>query len=292
MNEKKYIPETEAQLAEQHLSGMGINVDFDKSARKLYNLPVYTVHNTEISSIPKIYKKITETFFDVSLDDDAYVKTPDGYSVSVKNTRGILLGTASLVGKNGFECYVENTVNTKDINEISRMPYLQKLSEKKKSDDFKTASKFVDSVFQDYDTKFYPVGERDYSDGKIVCFCAELSGTKVLNLYINVYVKKGKIICCAGNITDSFPEKKYSTELIDSIDLMYLMPDYLKGKSNNSKIDDIKITEFSINYKMFELKENEQYIIPVWMVSYKDRTGNISYAIIDAVTGSNTGELE
>lgn len=292
VREKQYIPEQEAELAAQHLSGIGIDVEFDRTARMIHNLPIYTVQNSETSNIPKIYKKITETFFDVSLDDDAYVKTPDGYSVSVKNTKGILLGTASLIGKNQFECYVESAVNIRDISEISKLPSLQKLVETKKSEDFKVASKFANTVFQDYGIRLYSVGERDYADGKIVCFCAELSGTKVLNLYINVYVKKGRILCCVGNLTDSIPEKKYSAELVDSVDLMYLITDYLEDKTNNSKSADIKIIELSMNYKMFELKQNEYYIIPVWMVGYEDRPGNVNYAIIDAVTGSNMEEPE
>ena len=112
VNEKNYISENEAQLAEQHLQGMGITVKYDKTDRKLYNLPIYTVQgNTYSNGAPNVYKKITEAFFDTKIDDDSYIKTPDGYIVSVKNTRGFLVGTSSLMEKTKFECYVDNLIS-------------------------------------------------------------------------------------------------------------------------------------------------------------------------------------
>lgn len=292
--DRNYIPEEETVLAQKHLSKMGINTQFDKNARKLYNLPIYAVEgNTEDNSIPKIYRKITEAFFGVEVEDSAYVKTPDGYSVSVKNKQGILLGASSFTANNSFECYIEGKAEYKDITEIVKLPGTGDIK-KADSAQAKKAAGFVDSAFKNYGLKFNLKGEREYKGGKIVSFTGELSDTEILNMYINVYVNNDKILCCAGSITDIVPQKKYSAELIDSIDMMYIAAEHIREAEKKGVTEKIKVNikNFDMSYKVYDYTQGLYYVIPTWVVEYSCNSDETKIITVDAVVGENTEILK
>lgn len=290
--DRNYIPEEETALAEKHLLKMGVNAQFDKNAHKLYNLPIYAVESTgEEKSNPKIYREITEAFFGVLVDDSAYVRTPDGYSMSVKNEKGILLGTSYFTDNNRFECYVEGKAEYKDITEISKLPVTSEIRDAD-SAQAKKAAAFINKAFKNYDLKFSLKGERDYKGGKIISFTGELSDTDILDIYVNVYVNKDKILCCAGSITDNVPRKKYRAELIDSIDIMYMATEHIREAENKGQTGEIEIEKLSMNYKVYDYTQGLYYIIPTWVVEYSINSDETKIITVDAVVGENTEILK
>ena len=291
LREKNYISEEEAVLAQRHLSSKGVEVSFDKEARRLYYLPIYAcTADRDSEKVPQLYVNITEAFFGTDIDAGTFVKTPNGYSVSVKGSDGKLLGVAS-GASTYYECYTDGAVTPEDITEIAKTPYLAGLKNVK-NDSTELARKFVSAAFSGYGVKYEYDGERDYADGKIVCFLGVLSDTKILNNYINVYVKKGKLLCCVGNITENAPQRKYSSELIDSIDLMYLIPDYVAKKDYIMAVEGITIDSFRMRYKMYEYGLDEYYLIPTWVLEYSGDGGTKEIITVDAVTGENISELK
>lgn len=290
---KNYVSEQEAKLASEHLGKNGINVEFGKEERKIYRLPIYAAKIEEAQEyVPLVYKKLTEAFFNVSVTDSAYIKIPEGYSVSVKNDKGILLGTSSMIEGNRFECYLEDAVNPKDINEISKIPILQTLKQEK-SEQVKLAQNFIDKAFRSNRIEFVNSGTREYNNGKIVCFSGSYSEVSALNIYVNVYVKKGKIVCCGGRISDVDLQKEYSAHLIDSINLMYSITEYL-GENNSvgNENESIVVNNIGMKYKMYEYDSTTYYLIPTWTVEYTDGKGEKNIIAVDAVTGGNIERLK
>lgn len=292
ISQKNYISEEEAALAASNLLKNGIKTDFDKAARRLYNLPVYATEPVSAENyVPKIYSTLTESFFGVSVDDSAYVKTPDGYSVSVKNDEGILLGSSSLSDNTHFECYFEDTVSYKDVSDIGCLPYFSEL-DGGKNEEYNTAKKFMDSALDDYGMRFVYRGTMAYSDGTVVCFSSELSDTELYSIYLNVYVEKGKAVCCVGEIFDVAPVKKYSAKIVDSIDAVYLLSDYIRENANTVLTQEAEIKKISMVYDYYEYGYGEYYIIPTWIMEYKENDKASEIYAIDAVTGENIRKLD
>lgn len=290
ISKTNYISEEEAELASANLLKNGISVEFDKDARKLYSLPVYVSQMTQTDGyIPVTYMRITESFFGVKTDGAAYVKTPDGYSISVKNSDGVLMGSSSVYGNTGFECFASDAVEYKNSSELYAVPYTEELDDDRESE-YGIAAGFVVSAFKDYGIKFVYSGSRSFEDGKIVSFCGELSDTKVIDAYINVFVKDGKIACCAGNLFDDVPERKYSTVIVDSIDAVYLLYDYIRHERENAVIGDAQIDDISMVYDSVEYSYGEYYIIPTWIIRYKENGASVIYSV-DAVNGNRIREL-
>jgi hypothetical protein len=96
------------------------------------------------------------------------------------------------------------------------------------------------------------LGSEQYNGGEVVCFEEILSGKRVINMYLNVYVKNGKILCCVGKIPENEAEKKYSTKLIDSVDIMYLLPEHIREIKNTDVVENISVKNYEIGYKMFD----------------------------------------
>lgn len=290
ISETNYISEEEAGLASSNLLKNGISAEFDKEARRLYNLPVYQslVDSTE-ETVPATYKQITESFFGVKAENAAFVKTPAGYSISVKNSDGELLGSASLFDKIGFECFLSDASEYKESSELYKAPYSSEL-ENIKDSDYDAAESFVDRAFKDYSMKFIYAGTRSVEGGKIVSFNGVLSDTPVANVYINVFVKNKKIVCCAGNVFDKVPEKKYSTAAIDSIDAVYLLTENLRQKDVD--VSGTEIERISMVYDSVEYSYGEYYIVPAWIIECKNKDGLLRTYSVEAVTGEGIREIE
>lgn len=286
VSDMNYISEEEVQFARKHLAGNGMDFDFDKQARKLYNLPIYAVKTADDDNIPKIYKQMTEAFFSVETEDSAYVKTPEGYSISVKNDNGILLGTSSLDGGTRFECYKEGALESKDINEISKLPHTVQ-REQGNGERTKIASDYISTALKGCGIKYTYCGEREYNNGTIVSFRTEFSDVAAVNLFLNVYVSKNKILCCIGNIADAVPEKKYDCDVIDSIDILYMLKNHIDNGDNSRRTQNIKIIRVEMTYKMYENDFEVKYLIPSWFIEYAKGNEKSQIVIMDAVTGEN-----
>ena len=286
LTEKNYISDEEASLAEAKLSKNGVSIQFDKNAKKLYNLPVYVVsdENGETTSVPEIYKQITQAFFGVTTDNTAYIKTPDGYSVNVKNDGGILIGSASVSEKMHFECSFEKEDTYKYLRKTNGAGYFKQLTEDKNSD-YDKAKEFVDKALRNYNMKFTYTGTESFSEGSIVCFTGELSGIPTPGTYINVYVRKNKIICCAGEIPAVCPEKKYRTGTVDSIDAVFFLTDYIRENGSEALGKNAQIKNISMTYDLVEFGYGEYYVIPAWVMEYKTDSSESVIYTVDAVTG-------
>ena len=287
---KNYISEDEVMLAQKHLAKNGITFSFDKQARRLYDLPIYSIEKSASDGIPAIYKRMTEVFFDEPTEESDYIKTPDGYSVSVKNEKGILVGTSSLLGGNRFECYREDAVGSREIREISMLPCVLALS-KEKSERTDLALNYVEKALRGNGIRYTYCGEREYDNGSIVSFAAELSDTAVMNLYLNVYVKKSKIQCVIGCIAEGNAEKKYGCDIIDSIDILYMLRDEISEKINSLTVENIRINKIHMVYKLYGHSPTEDYLVPTWVIEYTDKNGEVEIVSMDAVTGKNTESL-
>ncbi len=292
VTEKNYISEEEAALAEKNLAKNGINAEFDKDARRLYDLPVYSAKSsTEENKIPETYKNLTEKFFGVFAESSAYVKTPDGFSVSIKDSNGIILGSFSLNDNFEFECYYENEVDYKDIVKISESAYLKKL-DMDRGEEYSVSQSFIETALKNYNMKFVFKGASDYNGGKIVYFIGELSDTQAPDYYLNIFVKKGRIVCCNGRITERSPQKKYNAKIIDSIDAMYILSDYIRENGNRVTVSQTDVKDINMVYKSFRYNYEEYYVIPAWVIEYTDENGERIIASIDAVTGENVSVVD
>ncbi len=292
-NEKYYISEDELELAQKHLSKNGVEVLFNAKDRKIYSLPVYSLSvNTdyEEKKIPQIFKNITEAFFNTELENSAFINTPAGYSVSVKSSDGLLMGTASFENSLNIECYYEKSVEHKDIQEIQKSCYEAEFTYANKNDE-KTAEKFVRAALNSYEMKFEKFGTRIYNNGSIVCFTGKLSDVPAMDYFLNVYVKNNNVVCCVGNITETAPEKAYSAKLIDVVNATYIASDYFTGKNFNSKRDKIKIDKITMTYKLYEYSYGSYYAVPAWVISYIENNSNENNIVFDAVTGKNVQEF-
>jgi len=296
VSEKKFLPEEEVQLAKKHLEENGIYVDYSSEDRKLYNLPIYAA-NTDKSedAVPEIYKTVTTAFFDTAVEESEYVKTPDGYSVSVKQQDGKLLGISSFSKNTGICCYFEELVSDSEIFEIQKLPVTMSL-ETSDNNGGTMANAFMEKIFFNSEMKFSLCGTKPADKGTVYCFSMRLSDTDVIDVYMNIYIKNGRIVSCSGNLIDAVPQKKYSSKLIDSVDVMYHVRDYICEKNNDSTVDNVIIEEFSLKYKVYEYAPGSYYIIPTWIVEYsengsKNERGNELLAV-DAVTGENRNSLK
>lgn len=286
-DEKNYLSEEEAALAEKNLSGNGMNVNIDKELRKLYDLPVYSAEIAPKDNyISEIYKNITESFFGIKVDDEAYVNTPNGYSVSVKDKDGNVLGSSSVKSELEFECSYENAGRVNEVSAIFALEDGQTL-DRKECDEYTVAQSFIDLVLKNYGMNFVFSGTKNHDGGKVVYFTGELSDTRVADIYINFYVKNGNILSCNGRITDKAPQKKYSSKLIDSIDALYILYDYICDNADKKDVLEITVTDMNLEYRTFRYDIGKYYIIPTWVMEYTDINGKSFRADTDAVTGSN-----
>ncbi len=286
LSEKNYLSEEEANLAEKNLAENGVNVNIGKEERKLYDLPIYGADNAAEENISEAYRAITESFFVVEIDENAYVRTPDGYSVSVKGDNGEVFGSSLVTDDMYFECRYENASSENEEFGISDMPSEDKLNAEK-GDEYDTAQKFIDRALKNGGMKFIYKGTMDNVEGKTVCFAAELSDIAVTDIYINVYVNDGEILCCGGRITDKAPQKEYSADLTDSIDALYALYDYLREGADKNLVRGISVEDITMTYRSFRYDYGKYYIIPTWEIDYTDIDGVSCRACIDAVTGES-----
>ena len=87
---KNYISEDEVVLAQKHLAKNGITFSFDKQARRLYDIPIYSIEKSASDGIPAIYKRMTEVFFDEPTEESDYIKTPTDIPSVLKTKREFL----------------------------------------------------------------------------------------------------------------------------------------------------------------------------------------------------------
>ena len=288
VGEKNYVSEEEAILAQKNLYANGIEVNFGKEERKLYSLPIYSVEgSTDENGIPEIYRHITEAFFGADAESPAYVKTPDGYSASVKNKDGKVLGTS--VHSNGldFECFLDEQENgyAKPAG-ISFYEDGVRL-EKVKNKEYHTALVLAESIFSKLGMKYIFKGTKELDGGKTVYFAGQISDVETADIYLNIYVVNGKIVSCAGSITDTAPIRKYSAGITDSIDAVYALKDYIRENGNSADKGRIRINSISMKYRLFEYGDSEYHAVPAWEICYSGSNGAQIKAIVDAVSGKN-----
>ncbi len=292
LSEKHYLSEQEAELAQRNLAQNGVNVNIGKEERRLYDLPIYDAPNgSEEKSISEAYRAITESFFDSEVPEDAYVKTPDGYSVSVKNDDGNVLGSSLVTDDLYFECCFEYAASDMESADISKMSDRSAL-DTEKDNDHDIARKFIDRALKNYDMKFVFRGTKEQGDGRIVIFSGELSDTEVEDIYINVCVRDEKIIYCGGRITDKAPQKKYSADLVDSIDALYILYDYLREGAEKNLAREISVEDITMTYRAYRYDQGKYYIIPTWVIEYTDIDGVSHTATTDAINGESISVVQ
>ncbi len=289
--DNSYISEEETELAEKHLSKNGIKVEFNNNLRKKRTLPIYSVSVSSDGEVPEIYKNITDAFFGVSVNSEDYVTIPGGYSVSVKDKNGVSLGASSLDDNMILECARENILTDADTLEISLMYYSSKaqMSENKGAE--KIAEKFVKKALGNSELEYVKKGSSAYKDGHIVYFVGSFSGTEVLDLYLNVFVKGEEPLYCVGSIIDNIPQKNYGTELIDSVNILYYLIDEAKSEEADFS-KEIRVTDMAMTYKMLEYEMSEYYMIPTWLIKYNDGQGYDEIVAIDAIVAETRDTLK
>lgn len=284
--DNSYIPEEETELAEKHLSKIGIQVEFSADLRKKSNLPVYTAYISDEEEVPEIYKNITEAFFNISVNSEDYVTIPGGYSVSVKDKEGNTVGTSSLDGNMLFECAYENALTDINIQQVSSNFYSTTLQKNENKNAEKIAERFVKKSFRGSEAEYVKKGCTAYNGGHVVYFVGSISDAEITDLYVNVFVKDNKPIYCFGSILNNAPQKKYSAKLMDSVNILYHLADILKTDSEGVQ-PDITVSEMTMSYRMIQREASDYYIIPAWLIEYYDDSGVKNVISIDAIAGEN-----
>ncbi len=284
--QKSYISEEETVLAKEHLNNIGIKIDFQKDGRKKYSLPIYTFEKEEETEISKIYIKTAEEFFDSNISDNEFVTTPDGFSVSVKNDNGALLGTAYLqIEEMLFECQKEGKITSTDKEIIKKSYYAANLKNTENKQIQSKAEKFISRVVHDNEINYKAIAISEYNGGHIVYFSGVVSNTNVVDFYINLYVKNDEILYFVGNIPSKAPEKAYSSQLLDSVNAIYLLTENENVVSITGSGKSIYVKNEKIVYKLYEYETSKFYLLPSWYIEYSDEENNEYSIMYDAING-------
>lgn len=284
--DRAYISEEEAAYASAHLSGTGIDVSFDTGTRRIYSLPVYTA-KTDEKSIFELYKSISESFFDKEISPAAYVTTPSGYSVTVKNNGGEQMGTALLFDEMSVECIKEDKLLSIGTEIISKKAGYFKGSLCQDKEAEKIAKQFAKKALGNISPEYNMCGAAKYEGGTIVFFAPALSDTVVYDLFMNVYIRDSEVVYCIGNFITESPQRAYSIDLIDAVDAVYLFASQNTIGEITSSGGRVKVTDAEMNYKLIEYEQKRYYIIPSWQISYS-ANGTEKALAFDAVTGEST----
>lgn len=290
--QKSYVSEEETVLAKEHLESIGIVVDFQNDGRKKYNLPVYTFEKGEAAEVSEMYIKIAEEFFERNISKNEFVTIPDGFSVSVKNNDGDILGTAYLqINEMLFECQKEGKITSTDKEIIKNSYYAGNLKIIENKQLQSKTEKFISKFIKDNEINYRPVAISEYKGGHIVYFSGTVSNTNVVDFYINLYVKNDEIQYLVGSIPDKAPVKAYSSQLIDSVNAMYLLTENENVQSITENGDSVYVKNEKIVYKLYEYEEGKFYLIPSWYVEYSDVENNEYSIMFDAIYGKIVTEF-
>lgn len=286
---KYYVSEREAQLAVTHLEKNGVNVNFSRDNLKKHSLPVYLSKGAALAEgIPEIYTVISEAFFGRIIHDTEYVDIPGGYSVSIKNNDGDAVGTSSFTEDYRIECSFEEFSDASIIKTVSESFFLNNASLGENRTDEDVAKKFVDSAFKKGNLNLKMLGSREFGKGTIVYFCAFLSDKAVMDVYLNLYIADGNVVCLCANLPVNDVQKAYSTEMFDVIDAVYTFSELYADESDNSNSDlNISVLETEVMYKAIKNVNGDDYYIPVWKFEYTQGSDEKQLAVFDALVGEN-----
>ncbi len=288
-SERLYISEEEAELAEKHLRGLGIVAELGRDERRKYSLPIYSYTNTDgENAIPHLYKSASEVFFGRTIIDSEYVDIPGGFSVSIKNNEGETVGSSVYMGSRHFECILDEYSDTGIVERLSENFYSCEYSVHENKESKETADAFLKAAFgkSGYDIRY--LGASEYNDGDIVCYGVFLSGIPSADMFVNLYVKNGRVGCLFAEIADRAPEKKYSSDTLDSVDALYAFSSlYAKNVADYDNIGNITVNQIGLMYKITETDSDGGYFIPAWHIVYDDGTGETKTALFDAIVGEN-----
>lgn len=288
--ERFFVSEEEAELAEKHLSSIGIVASFDREGRRKYSLPVYACNGIDYEdTVPQLYRNASETFFGRTIIDSEYVGIPGGFSVSIKNNEGIAVGSSTITGSMHFDCVLDEYSDTALTEKLSENIYIigHTYIENKRSEVL--AKEFVKRAFGKSGLEIKKVSASEYDGGNIVYFGVFLSDTPVADLYVNVYVKDGRIGGLCANLCDTVPEKAYSCDMTDPIDALYNFSNlYGKGNSDADVDECLTVNSIGVMYKLTENGDGCYYFIPSWSVDYSESSGKNDIALFDAIVGENS----
>lgn len=292
--ERFFVSEEEAELAEKHLSTIGIIAELDRDDRRKYSLPVYACDSISTENeAPRLYKNASEAFFGRTIIDSEYVEIPGGYSVSIMNNEGDAVGSSTFKGSMHFDCVLDGYSETALVDKLSQSFYsgIYAYSEDKRAREL--ADEFVKKAFGKSGLEMKMLATSEYDGGNIVYFGVFLSETPVVDMYVNLFVKDGKVAGLCAELCDTTPEKAYGSDMTDPIDALYNFS-YLYGKSNSdADADDcLTVSSIEVMYKMTENDAGGYYFIPVWRIDYIEGSGKNGIALFDAIVGENSYSID
>lgn len=291
--QKSYISEEETTLAKEHLKNIGIEINFDKDGRRKYNLPIYTFDADTETDIPKIYIKIAEAFFDSKISDSEFVTIPDGFSVSVKEDSGNLLGTAYLkIEEMMFECHREGGITSYDKQVIQKNYFENNLEFTENKQVQSKAEKFIARLIDEYEIFYEPCAISEYNGGYIVYFSGIMQNTNIVDFYINLYIRNDEIQYLVASIPGKAPQKAYSSQMLDSVNAIYLLTENENVLSTLGNGKKIYVTNQKIVYKLYEYESGSFYLIPSWLIEYSDSDKGEYSILFDAITGKIVTQVQ
>ncbi len=288
----EFVPDDLLTEAAENLSIRGIRFDNDIIDTKKHDKAVY-LYSSELAFAEDMKDKAKDSHSALIAAIDHlsgisyginYFDIPSGTSVSITDSDGNNIGSATVTGVTGFEYAVSN-FDSSSVKEIIKADASYASCSARALKSPSAVRNFFEKVYGDT-VSGKAVHISEYDGGKVVTTLLCADGVYIHNMVLSFYIKNGKILYVNGNMLFSEPTKYTDTEITDGINILFSLPENTYGTVN--------VTSQHLEYTLFEASSNENYLVPSWIITYlaDDNTGEEKHIILNAITGNVLDRLK
>lgn len=253
-----------------YYNSCGIDIKKETINKKIPNQAIYTFSKNNADCANAVVQKISQKYGN-SNTEISYIETPDGYSYTISDKKGVSSNLRIYKDSFSFE-YSINDFSKKQLPWLSEAPLVNDTTQITDTLS-QTVKQFVECLSLINGVSYTVTGALKRGDYTYVSLTQNVGGCVVSDMCVNVLYDGKQIVYATGNYVFSDMKRSYKQDLVDGVNA-------LKGIDVNNTS---AIVSESIVY-MYRLGDaGMSYLIPVWKIEYIDVEGALKTQYIDAI---------
>lgn len=253
-----------------YYNSCGIEIGTETVNKKIPNNAIYTFSQSNADCAGVVVQKISQKYGNSNIEI-SYIETPDGYSYTASDKKGVSSNLRIYKDSFNFE-YSANNFSKQQLTWLSEEPFVNDTTQITETLS-QTVKQFVECLSLINGVSYSVTGALKRGEYTYVSLTQNVGGCAVNDMYVNVLFDGKQIVYSTGNYIFSDMKRSYKQELVDGVNA-------LKGIDVNNTSE---IVSERIVYMYRYGDAGLSYLIPVWKIEYIDIEGTLKTQYVDAI---------
>lgn len=284
----RFVPREMVVQSRENLGARGIHFDDDAIDMEIKNQKVYTfsnevlLHEAEdgeqsrrclVNALSHLSKKSRQS----TIENTQYFEIPEGITATVTEKDGTPIISVMISGKTNRENpdfrYLNNEFDYAAHASAIAQAYSYQTDMKSVSLPDEISS-FIKAVYDgeiDVSLKSYQI-----SGDTEVCLCSyTIDGIEISDMSSVFCIRENELVYICGDFFFNIPKAEYSARTVDGINVLFGITDIQ---------NEISILSEHIEYSVFETETLRYYLVPNWVVKYREIRDTSSEQLAESFT--------